>query len=43
MIVEVGPQKELEQRELSKNLDFPRGLEALRRVGSPSMTVLSLV
>ena len=34
--------KELEQRELSKNLDSPHGLEVLRLVGSPSMTALSL-
>ena len=34
--------KELEQMELSKNLDSPQGLEALRLVRSPSMTALSL-
>ena len=39
---EVDQVKELEQREPSKNLDSPHGLEVLRRVGSPSMTALSL-
>ena len=43
VIAEVDRQKEWEQRELSKNLDFPHGLEVLRHVGLPSMTVLSLV
>ena len=43
VIAEVDRQKEWEQRELSRNLDFPHGLEVLRRVGSPSMTALSLV
>ena len=42
VIAEVDRQTELEQRELSKNLDFPHGLEVLRRVGSPLMTALSL-
>ena len=42
VIAEVDRQKELEQRELSKNLDFPHGLEVLRRVGSPLLIALSL-
>ena len=39
---EVDPGKELEQKELCRILDFPHGLEVLRRVGSPSVLALSL-
>ena len=39
---EVDRAKELERRELCRNLDFPHGLKAFRHVGSLLRPVLSL-